>query len=393
MKKLLFCLLALLALMLALPALADEAADITADCRIEVSNGSNKLQTLFDDDYATYWSSNHRGYIEIAAPEGQAIHGLYFSWAKFITNWCVQAYDASTGKWETVYTTENEFYNQYVPLPAGYGAVRLTCQSPDYEHVINISELHVLGAGDTLPAFVQDWRNFEGKADLVLMVTDPGDEFLFFGGLVPTYVAQGREVMVCVIVNTDAIYKCQMLDGLWLCGLTNYPYIAYFKPNLQTTARQQYAVWSEVQFVRHVSRIVRIYKPDVFVTHAYNGEDVDGGHKVCADAAIRSLTAAMDSKYDIGYGYKLYGNWQPKKLYLHLYGDNRTVIDYDQPLDAFGGKTANELAAAAYDLQDYQKKHFPALTGKGVLDGSAFGLYFSSVGEDTGLGDLFEHIE
>ena len=166
-----------------------------------------------------------------------------------------------------------------------------------------------------------------------------------------------------------------------------------FKDIKNNSLGDSYGFWGEKPVVEYVTGLLRQYRPDVVVTHDKGGEYGHGAHRVCADAAIRSLTAAMDSKYDIGYGYKLYGNWQPKKLYLHLYGDCRTVIDYDQPLEAFGGKTANELAREAHAMQDYQKKHFPALTGEGVLDGSSFGLYFSAVGDDTGAGDLFEHID
>ena len=391
MKKLL-PLLILLMLLLCVPALGEEAHDITDRCTYALSNNKKQLSAMFDNDYATHWSSNHRGYVEITSPSETPICGLYVSWGKFITKWCIQAQNEG-GAWKTVYETEDEYYNQYIPLSQGYNAVRLTCQSPDYEHVVNISELRVFSEGE-LPSSVQQWKTLDGKADLVLLVTDPGDEFLFFGGLIPKYIAQGREVMLCVVVNTDAPYKCEMLDGLWQCGLTNYPYIAYFKPNMQATAKQQYAVWSEVQFVRHVSRIVRIYKPDVLVTHAIDGEGVDGGHKVCADAAIKSITTAMDNKYDVGYGVKLFGNWQLKKLYLHLYGSNRTVLDYDQPLDLFNGKTAEQMAEAAYGLQTYQnKKHASAQLGEGIYDGSSFGLYFSTVGEDVTMNDLFEHLD
>ena len=260
-------------------------------------------------------------------------------------------------------------------------------------HEMAVSELHALGAGG-VPGWVQQWQTFEGKADLVLLVTDPGDEYLFFGGLLPTYIAQGKEIMLCECVNTIAAYKSQLLDGAWLCGLRNYPYMAYFRPNMATSLQGQYDLWSEVQFVRHVSRIVRMYKPDVLVTHAKNGEGVDGGHRVCADASIRSLVTAMDSKYDVGYGYANWGNWKVKKLYLHLYGDAPTTLDYDQPLDFYGGKTARQVAEEAYALQDYQVKTLKnKVMGEGVCDGSAYGLYYSSVGEDTGTGDLFENIE
>lgn len=388
MKKLLFTLLCLM--LCCAPALCEEAQDITARCEITASGNTKQLSHLFDGDYATEWTSSHRGYIEVTAPENEKLHGLYVSFGSFITNWCVEA-QAADGSWATVYETEDQFYNHYIPLTEGYAAVRLKCMSPDYNHVLHVTELHVLGEGK-VPAWVQQWQTFTGKADLVLMVTDPGDEYLFFGGLIPHYVAQDKEVMLCVIVNTASQYKSQLLDGLWHCGMTNYPYIAYFKPSMKATARQQYETWSEVQFVRHVTRIVRIYEPDVMVTHAKDGEGIDGGHRVCADAAIRAVKSAMDSKYDQGYGYKLYGNWQLPKLYLHAPLDGEVTLDYNQPLDFFGGKTALEIAREAYAMQDYQKKLADALRTDDVFNGAAFTLHSTEVGDDTHMNDLFENI-
>jgi len=389
MKKAFWILLCLLCL-LTLPALADEAQDITDRCTITVSNASGSMNKMFDGNYTTEWVSSHRGYVQVDAPAGESVHGLYVKWGHFITNWRVEALDAS-GNWATVYETEDQFYNQYIPLEGGYQSIRLKCMSPDYEHALHVAELNVLGAGET-PVWVQQWKNFTGKADLVLMVTDPGDEYLFFGGLLPHYVAQGKEVMLCVIVNTSSQYKNQLLDGLWHCGMTNYPYIAYFKPNMATTARQQYATWSEVQFVRHVTRIVRIYDPDVLVTHALDGENIDGGHRVCADAAIRAITAAVDNNYDVGYGLKLYGNWELPKLYLHAPATGEVTLDYNQPLDYFGGKTAFEIASEAYAMQDYQKKLAADLPTDGIFNGAAFTLEHSIVGEDTLKNDLFENL-
>ena len=391
MKKLAVCLL--LILLACLPALAEEAQDITERCVIAVSQDKKNIAAMTDSDYYTYWTGKKNNYVEITAPAGEPLYGLYVSWGH-LTPWEARAFDAATGEWRTVYATEEAFYNQYIPLPEGYAAIRLVNTDKEgYE--MKVSELHVLGQGE-VPGWVQRWKDFEGKADLVLLITDPGDEYLFFGGLLPTYIAQGKEIMLCECVNTIAAYKSQLLDGAWMCGLRNYPYMAYFRPNMSTTLQGQYDNWSEVQFVRHVSRIMRMYKPDVLVTHSKNGEGIDGGHRVCADAAIRSLTTAMDEKYDVGYGYANWGNWKVKKLYLHLYGDQETILDYDTPLDYYGGRTAREMAEEAYALQDYQRKSLKGrnLTfGEGVCDGSAFGLAYSQVGEDTGAGDLFEHLD
>ena len=112
MKKCLFLLLCLL--VICLPALGDEAQDLTDKCTITASGNSKQLTNLLDGDYATEWTSSHRGYIEVTAPEGEKVHGLYVSFGSFITNWCVEAQDES-GNWVKVYETEDQFYNHYIP--------------------------------------------------------------------------------------------------------------------------------------------------------------------------------------------------------------------------------------------------------------------------------------
>ena len=246
MKK--FWLVLLLLLLAALPALAEEAAEITDRCGLSVSQNKKDVAAMTDGDYYTYWTGTKKNYVEIAAPADQPMFGLYVCWGH-ITPWQAQGLTAA-GEWQVICDSECEFYHQYLPLDGSYSAVRLINTSKDgYE--MKVSELHVLGAGE-VPGWVQQWNNFEGKADLVLLITDPGDEYLFFGGLLPTYIAQGKEIMLCECINTIAAYKSQLLDGAWQLGLRNYPYMAYFKPRMATTLQGQYDNWSEVQFVRHV---------------------------------------------------------------------------------------------------------------------------------------------
>ena len=85
MKKLLLALAVLL--LLCAPALAEEASDITADCALAVSAYKKDLPLMTDGDYYTYWACAKNGFVEITAPEGQQIHGLYVSWGKYITRW------------------------------------------------------------------------------------------------------------------------------------------------------------------------------------------------------------------------------------------------------------------------------------------------------------------
>lgn len=397
MKKTLFAALLVLSLLLALPVLAEgtEAQDITELCTFTPSNAKKDLPNMFDDSYKTYWSSTRKGYLEITSPDDTPMYGLYINWAQYITNWSLQVPDEN-GEWVTIRPYEpdlfNTVYNEYVPFDQGYTHVRLLCQSPDDRHALHISEMHVLGEGE-VPSWVQQWNVLYGKADMVLLVTDPGDEYIYFGGLLPYYAAQGKQVMLCVIVNTNWVYKSQLLDGLWHCGITTYPYIAYFKPNLCRSLKAQYETWGELQFVRHVTRIVRIYEPDVLVTHSSGGEGGDGGHMACADAARRAVSTAMDDSYDVGYGVTIYGNWQLKKLYLHNTGDSQITLDYNQPLDFFDGKTAMEVAQEAYAMQSYQRKSVPELRTDGYYNGAVFGLIYSNVGDDVTGGDFFENLE
>lgn len=398
MKRALFIALLALSLLLALPVLAEEPAaqaqDISQLCTFTPSNAKKDLPNMFDDSYKTYWSSTRKGYLEITSPEDTPMYGLYINWAQYITNWSLQVPDEN-GEWITIRAYEpdlfNTVYNEYVPFGQGYTHVRLLCQSPDDRHALHISEMHVLGEGD-VPSWVQQWNVLYGKADMVLLVTDPGDEYIYFGGLLPYYAAQGKSIQLCVIVNTNWVYKSELLDGLWHCGVTNYPYIAYFKPNLCRGLRSQYETWGELQFVRHVTRVVRIYEPDVLVTHSTGGEGGDGGHMACADAARRAVRTAMDDTYDVGYGIKLYGNWQLKKLYLHNQDESQITLDYSQPLDFFDGKTAMEIAQEAYAMQSYQRKSVPELRTDGYYNGAVFGLAYSNVGEDAVGGDLFENL-
>ena len=90
-----------------------------------------------------------------------------------------------------------------------------------------------------------------------------------------------------------------------------------------------------------------------------------------------------------------WGLWDTPKTYLHLYGpeEERTVLDYETPLAAFGGKTAFEVAREAYALHKSQQKlHFRVYGFDSGFDSHSFGLYRSLVGPDAERNDLMENI-
>ena len=285
---------------------SEEAQDLTAQCDFMIRHYQTPIRYFTDRSYETVAVSEtiDDSFLQITLPEGSACGGLYIVWGDDVMPWHLLREEAD-GTWSVLHTGEaGGFLHQYIPLQGETARLRIVSDG-EATRYLRIKELYVLGEGET-PDWVQRWQPPAQKADLLVLSAHPDDEWIYMGGVIPSCVDAGKTVQVAYLTTADTRRRSELLDGLWHCGITNYPYIAYFKPNLCRSLRAQYDTWSEVQFVRHVSRIVRIYKPDVLVTHSVGGEGGDGGHMACADAAKRSVHTAMDDKYDVGYGVKLY---------------------------------------------------------------------------------------
>lgn len=85
-----------------------------------------------------------------------------------------------------------------------------------------------------------------------------------------------------------------------------------------------------------------------------------------------------------------YGTFTVQKTYLHLYPENSITVDVQTPLSCFGGKTAYEKAVDAFAHHKSQQQWF-SVEHAGRYDFRKFGLYRSTVGENTG-NDPFEHV-
>ncbi|MBR2645525.1 MAG: hypothetical protein IKD54_09605, partial [Clostridia bacterium] len=83
-----------------------------------------------------------------------------------------------------------------------------------------------------------------------------------------------------------------------------------------------------------------------------------------------------------------------KKLYIHLYNQNKLTLDVNSPIAELGGKSAFEAATEAYQWHESQTKnnnHFVSTTEYSIAE---FGLAYTTVGEDTaGVNDMFEHVD
>ena len=184
--------------------------------------------------------------------------------------------------------------------------------------------------------------------------------------------------------------------------MTAYPEFIGLVDKNGKTVEGQYTAWKgKNRVLRLVTEVIRKHQPEVMVTHGENGEYGHGAHKATCDAAKQCVKlAAKSGSYPNSV--KEYGTWQVKKLYLHEYTKKVIPCDWNIPLEAFGGKTGYEVAAESFQFHRSQIRRNWAMepdgtvrNNKGVLehDNSLFGLYFTKVGDDTGIGDFMEHID
>lgn len=362
----------LLLLLCALPALAEEAApEITRAASLAYAPQAKGHGTLTDGSYLTYYSG---AYLEVTS--STPCHHLYFSYAQEETDIAIQVQDAS-GTWVDFLTDSRRYTNLYLPLP-GLTHFRIVPLGSD---TLGISEIHLFGEG-SLPAWVQTWQPFEGKADLLVLSAHCDDELLFFGGVIPYYTAERQmKVIVCYLTHQTHTRRSEALDGLWTCGVRSYPEMGVFKDVKVDHADECYPYWGGEEAVRsHIARLINRYQPEVMVTHDTRGEYGHGAHKACAAMAMEYADSLPES------------GWPVKKLYLHLYKQNPITMDWRQPLAAFDGKTAFDIAKAAFDCHDSQKSNGLIVQDWGSWANNHFGLYYTSVGPDTGAGDMFENI-
>lgn len=391
LKKLLlpFAILAA-CLFLAFPAIAEEARELTTDC-IYTSNAEEKnFALMLDRNYTTFYSlSEGDGWLEIesAVPVcGVSVSVLHPFGAPVTYDFQVQ----SDGRnWTTV--AKNKYLTDWFVPDSPVMKFRIAGSGPEQVHV---SEIRVFGEGDK-PPDVQDWQE-QDDCDLMLISCHPDDEVLWFAGFLPTYAGE-RNYRVQVVEMTtptdpEPERPLELLACLWHCGVRSYPHFLGLRDIQGGSLKKQYKIWeSKDHVMRLVTEAIRKYKPEVVLTHGVEGEYGHSAHRVTSAAARACVKyAAKKKKYPESA--EEYGTWRVKKLYLHEYGKNQIVMDWDQPLSAFGGKTGYQVAEEAYQFHASQIARGWTFSQGREHDNTLFGLYYSAVGEDTEKNDFMEHI-
>ena len=399
-------------LMICAAAGAQEARDITAECRFKLCYSSRYETSMTDRKYTTYWENKKSKTAWFTVTSATPIHGVYLCFRQLPESFELQVPAEGTGtetdgktaepEWMTVLQGDTRFQHSYYPLE-GVTTLRVLSAS-EKSHTMGVSEIFVFGEGD-VPDWVQRWEPTEEKADILFFSAHPDDELIFLGGAIPTYAAEkGRRVVVAYLSYSNPARRSEALNGLWTLGLRHYPEFGGFRDKWSNKAADAYRLLGKDKVLSWVTEMIRKHQPEVVVTHDLNGEYGHGQHKMMGDAAVRAYSLAADpGEYPASAD--RYGVWQVKKLYVHLYGDesNQTRFDWNVPLESMGGKTGLELAAEAYAQHVTQTTASVKIRGKwerlsvevtgSAFSNTTFGLYATEVGPDETHQDFLEHID
>ena len=385
---------------------ADESAQaqkLTGKSFFHESYGFPGVECLYDGvgDWGLVTAETAK--LTFQADEG--IASLYIRFGRSYGSFQITDEDTGEAKqWDTKYLHE------YIDLKALFGRVPTTVSIFFQNGSATLYEIEGYTEG-TLPEDVQVWEDpKDGETDLVLFSTHCDDEQLFFAGVLPYYAGQ-RNYQVQLVYLTSHLKANgytrmhEALDGLWTAGVRNYPiwgeYYDYPVYNLGDAYRYFNAYgWPEAEMLDFVVEQLRRFKPTVVLGHDLNGEYGHGQHMVWADLVAKAVEISGDaSQYPDSA--ETYGAWDVPKTYLHLYQENPIVMDWDQPLDAFGGKTAWQVSMEAYrchvsqieTLEDADWYFADNLTAASIVTYSPreFGLYRTTVGEVVNKNDFFEN--
>ena len=368
--------------------------DITSAVLIKLNEEiiNNKI---IDNNEKTYLNIKKDDYISISSKED--VDALYI----------VYELTSKTGTISSdnkeIKIGQNNFLHEYIKVD-GENNLKIK-----YDDDVKIADIYVLSKGK-LPNYVELWNPPCKEADLVLFSTHSDDEQLFFLGLLPTYVAKGANIEVVYFTNHYDNPKRlhEQLHGLYEVGIRNYPIIGIIpdawsetlEGAIKNLAKSNLAEDDALAFQ---VEMIRRFKPLVIVGHDELGEYSHGQHILNTYILKQAIMKANDQNYDSG-SYEKYGLWSPSKVYLHLYKENKIIMDYDTPLDYFNGFTAYEVSKKAYSKHLSQQwtwftswingknNNYTKSTDIKTYSPNEFGLYYTEVGLDEMKNDMFEHI-
>ena len=380
------------------------------------AEGFGAAKKLSDANSDTYTETQEKGTVTVSRTDG--IGAIYIKFDRVPQEWELRNPVSDI----RVSCGENAYLHEFVNVAELFGETPETLVMTFEEGTV-IADIFVFSEGK-LPDWVQIWEPPCEEADLLLVSSHSDDEQLFFAGILPYYAGErGFKVQVAYVIQHFEVNGVrnhqrphEQLDGLWTVGVRNYPVMSEF-PDLyaeskerKTAFEQASAVFESVgitydDFIGYITECIRRFKPYVVVSHDLDGEYGHGTHVLCSAALTEAITCATDAEC-YPESANLYGTWEVQKTYLHLYGKNPIVMDFDVPLEHFEGKTAFEVSQEGFACHKsqhwtwfykwmYGTEESPIKKASAIRKYSPcqYGLYDTKVGFDRIGGDFFENVK
>ncbi len=365
-----------------------DAASITSLCEISVTRG--RKQDMLDDTYATSWRpASVNDVVKIVLPKDRVPGGLLMEWDKAPKHVQITYYDAAGEKIDTIYETNpSDLWNLFYELDENVLTIEI--RSKDSGNAINKLRVYEKGR---ISEVVQRWEQTPEKIDLMLIVAHMNDETLYFSGTLAKLSAQGYKVLVVYMTGDDRNKHAEALDCIWTAGCHIHPvFIGFMDYKVDSYSKAEWLWGSENTYRAQVEQI-RKYRPDVVLTHDWNGEYGHNQHIMTARYTVKSVQMAGSEEIfpDL---VEQYGVWDTPKLYLHLHdGSKRLDLHFNDVMTELDGRSPMEMAFISFDKHYSQIKRY-SLHGDGVTyDCTWFSLYRSNVGEDVARNSFFEHVD
>lgn len=290
MKKPLILLLALCLLLGCLPARADTARDVGAECALANQDNSLACGYLVDHNYVR--GDNLASKVEhifYVTPGKTPVAQIEVFFGTHMLPYRVERQDGAG--WATVARVTEARAQSYVRFEPIAEKFRIVF-SDGQRSPLTLKEILLFSEGETEGTALKPWRDPCEKADVMTLVAHPDDELLWFGGLLPTYAGE-RQLRVQAVYMTceNALRRQELLNGLWHCGVRNYPLLCGLKDVRYSAVDAAYQCWGRETAYKTIVRAIRRFQPDVLVTHDILGEYGHTQHIVTSDAGVSGCAA------------------------------------------------------------------------------------------------------
>ncbi len=368
----------------------DQAENLSAKCKYS-GDFSLHDERLRDSDFDTVQRVAKGKTLSISWDDSVPVAFVYLSFYSAPVAYTVMQYDGSGAK-----LSEEPGILLYNNLIGVLPETRKVSVRADEDNC-SFCSLYALGNGS-----ISDYHPFAPtieKADYMTFAMHPDDDVLFLGAIYPIYEADRGLSGISMIMSTKLPEKFQRerrqedLNGAWILGLKTQPVFGGFPDIPQNYYDKFHHTFTKDDVMRYAVTMIRTYRPEVVMTQDLNGEYGHWQHKVLAEGVLAAVPLAADPDYQPK-GYPKTEPWEVKKLYIHLYSQNKLTLDVDRPIAALGGKSAFETASQAFLMHPTQTRKDNHHVSKTEYSLAEFGLAYTTVGEDTaGMNDMFEHID